>query len=88
MGTLAQSFERIAETAATLFFSPADGGRTVEKMTSFFGLGNYHCNFGFTKGWRGAIARTIMRRKLDAGPVDSLSRLKRAAEQRYTNSQV
>jgi len=49
---------------------------------------NYHCNFGFAKGWRGAITRTIMRRKLDAGPVDSLSRLKRAAEQRYTNSQV
>ena len=49
---------------------------------------NYHCNFGFDKGWRGAITRTIMRRKLDAGPVDSLSRLKRAAEQRYTNSQV
>jgi len=49
---------------------------------------NYHCSFGFAKGWRGAIARTIMRRRLDAGPVDSLSRLKRAAEQRYTNSQV
>jgi hypothetical protein len=49
---------------------------------------NYHCNFGFAKGWRGAITRTIMRRKLDAGPVDSLSRLKRAAEQGYTNSQV
>jgi hypothetical protein len=45
---------------------------------------NYHCNFGFAKGWRGAIRRTIMRRKLDVGPVDSLSRLKRAAEQRYT----
>ena len=34
---------------------------------------NYHCNFGFAKGWRGAITRTIIRRKLDAGPVDSLS---------------
>ena len=45
---------------------------------------NYHCNFGFAKGWRGAITRAIMRRNLDAGPVDSLSRLKRAAEQRYT----
>ena len=45
---------------------------------------NYHCNFGFAKGWRGAVTRTIMRRNLDAGPVDSLSRLKRAAEQRYT----
>jgi len=39
---------------------------------------NYHCNFGFAKGWRGAITRTIMRRKLDVGQVDSLSRLKRA----------
>ena len=46
---------------------------------------NYHCNFGFAKGWRGAITRIIMRRKLDAGAVDSLSRLKRAAEQPYTN---
>ena len=45
---------------------------------------NYHCNFGFAKGWRGAITRTIKRRNLDAGPVDSLSRLKRTAEERYT----
>ena len=44
---------------------------------------NYHCNFGFANGWRGAITRATMRRNLDAGPVDSLSRLKRAAEQRY-----
>jgi hypothetical protein len=41
------------------------------------------CNFGFANGWRGAITRATMRRNLDAGPVDSLSRLKRAAEQRY-----
>ena len=45
---------------------------------------NYHCNFGFAKGWRGAITRSIMCRNLDAGPVDSLLRLKRAAEGRYT----
>jgi hypothetical protein len=45
---------------------------------------NYHCNFGFAKGWRGAITRAIIRRNLDAGPVDSLSRLRRAAEERYT----
>jgi hypothetical protein len=45
---------------------------------------NYHCNFGFANGWRAAITRATMRRNLDAGPVDSLSRLKRAAEQRYT----
>jgi hypothetical protein len=36
---------------------------------------NYHCNFGFAKGWRGAITRGVVRRNLDAGPVDSLSRL-------------
>jgi hypothetical protein len=35
-----------------------------------------------------AITRAILRRNLDAGPADSLSRLKRAAEQRYTNSQI
>src|SRR5580692_6343777 len=45
---------------------------------------NYHCNFGFAKGWRDAITRSIMCRNLDAGPVDSLLRLKRAAEGRYT----
>ena len=41
----------------------------------------YHCNFGFAKAWRGAITRSIVRRNLDAGPLDSLSRLKRAAEE-------
>jgi hypothetical protein len=41
------------------------------------------CNFGFANGWRSAITRAIMRHNLDAGPVDSLSRLKRAAGQRY-----
>jgi hypothetical protein len=41
---------------------------------------NYHCDFRFPTGWRGTIARTVMRRELDAGPADSLSRLKRAAE--------
>ena len=29
---------------------------------------NYHCNFGFANGWRGAITRATMRRNLDAGP--------------------
>ena len=38
---------------------------------------------GFANGWRSAITRAIMRRNLDAGPVDSLSHLKRAAGQRY-----
>ena len=32
---------------------------------------NYHCNFGFAKGWRGAITRTIMRRTHLAGSVRS-----------------
>jgi Polyketide cyclase / dehydrase and lipid transport len=42
---------------------------------------NYHCDFSLPTGWRGAIARPVMRRELDAGPIDSLSRLKRAADQ-------
>jgi len=44
---------------------------------------NYRCDFGFPAGWRGAAARLAMRRELDAGPVDSLTRLKHAAERRY-----
>ena len=47
---------------------------------------DYHCNFGMPEGWRGAIARVVLRRELDAGPLDSLSRLKRAAEERYAGS--
>jgi hypothetical protein len=44
---------------------------------------NYHCNFDFSKGWRGALTRLILRRELDRGPADSLARLKSAAERRY-----
>jgi len=44
---------------------------------------NYHCGFGFPAGWRGTVARLLMRRELNSGPVDSLSRLRRAAEERY-----
>ena len=44
---------------------------------------NYHCGFGFLAGWRGAVTRFLLRRELNSGPVDSLSRLQRAAEQRY-----
>ena len=44
---------------------------------------NYNCGFGFPAGWRGAVARFLMRRELNSGPVDSLSRLQRAAEQRH-----
>jgi hypothetical protein len=41
---------------------------------------NYHCGFGFPKGWRGALTRFLLRRELDAGPLDSLTRLRLAAE--------
>jgi hypothetical protein len=44
---------------------------------------SYHCAFSFPTGWRGVIARFLMRRELDAGPIDSLSRLRRAAERCY-----
>jgi hypothetical protein len=44
---------------------------------------NYHCDFGFPAGWRGTVARFLMRREVKSGPVDSLSRLRRAAEGRY-----
>ena len=45
---------------------------------------NYHCIFGFPKGWRGGVARVVLHREVEAGPADSLARLKRAAEERYT----
>jgi hypothetical protein len=48
---------------------------------------NYHCDFRLPAGWRGAILRLVMRRELDAGPIESLSRLKRAAERRYADLQ-
>jgi hypothetical protein len=44
---------------------------------------NYHCNFSFPKGWRGNLLRVLLGRKLDSGPMDSISRLKQAAEQLY-----
>jgi hypothetical protein len=42
---------------------------------------NYHCHFGFPAGWRGTLLRRLLSRGLVEGPADSLSRLKRAAEQ-------
>ena len=45
---------------------------------------NYHCHFSFPSGWRGALLGLLMRRELRAGPVDSLRRLTRAAEQRFS----
>jgi hypothetical protein len=41
---------------------------------------NYNCGFGFPGGWRGAALHFFMRRRLDAGPADSLARLQREAE--------
>jgi len=43
---------------------------------------NYHCGFYFPAGWRGMVARVLMRRELNSGPVDSLFRVRRAAEVR------
>jgi hypothetical protein len=47
---------------------------------------NYHCDFSLPMGWRGALLHLMMRRELDTGPKDSLSRLKQAAERRYADS--
>src|SRR5580658_9999394 len=44
---------------------------------------NYHCHFGFPGGWRGRLLRVLLSRRLEEGPADSLSRLKRAAEQEH-----
>lgn len=45
----------------------------------------YHCGFEFPSGWRGALARVLTGRGRETGPIDSLSRLKRAAELRFAN---
>jgi hypothetical protein len=64
-------------------------GVTVREHLSCVPIGqgqchvNYHCGFGFPAGWRGTVARFLMRRELNSGPVDSLSRLRRAAEERH-----
>jgi hypothetical protein len=44
---------------------------------------DYRCDFSFPNGWRGTLLRSLLNRSLDAGPEDSLSRLKRAAERRF-----
>lgn len=46
---------------------------------------DYHCGFDFPSGWRGALARLLTGRGREAGPIDSLSRLKRAAELRFAD---
>ena len=47
---------------------------------------NYNCNFGFPTGWRGAMVRFFLRRALDAGPADSLTRLQREAARLHAGS--
>ena len=47
---------------------------------------NYRCNFDFPKGWRGAFTHFLVRRRLDSGPLDSITRLQRAAEQLHAKS--
>jgi hypothetical protein len=49
---------------------------------------DYRCEFGFPTGWRGTLARLLTHRERGAGPINSLSRLKRAAEQRYIDSRM
>jgi hypothetical protein len=44
---------------------------------------NYHCHFDFPDGWRGTLLRRLLSRGLTEGPADSLSRLKRAAEETH-----
>jgi hypothetical protein len=46
---------------------------------------DYRCDFDFPRGWRGTLMRVLMNRRLDAGPSDSLSRLKRAAERSFAS---
>jgi hypothetical protein len=47
---------------------------------------NYQCGFGFPTGWRGALVHFLVRRRLDAGPADSLARLQREAERLHAKS--
>ena len=47
---------------------------------------NYNCGFGFPTGWRGAVTYFFLRRQLDTGPADSLTRLQREAERLHAES--
>jgi hypothetical protein len=49
---------------------------------------NYGCNFEFPHGWRGVLARLFLHKEIDAGPADSLLRLKRRAEQLHANARA
>jgi hypothetical protein len=64
-------------------------GITVRENLSCIPLGpaqcrvSFHCGFSFPAGWRGAVTRLLLLHEINIGPVDSLSRLRRAAEQLY-----
>src|SRR5271165_7209229 len=40
----------------------------------------YGCDFDFARGWRGWFGRLLIGREMEAGPTESLARLKAAAE--------
>jgi hypothetical protein len=67
-------------------------GVTVQENLACIPLGPeqcrvvYNCGFEFPAGWRGAMLHYFLRRRLDAGPADSLSRLKRQAERLHAES--
>ena len=67
-------------------------GVTVRELLTCVPLGqeqcrvNYNCGFGFPAGWRGAALHHLLRRRLDIGPADSLSRLRREAERLHAKS--
>jgi hypothetical protein len=43
----------------------------------------YHCNFTLPSGLRGRVLKMLLGKELVDGPLDSLARLKRAAEARH-----
>ena len=56
-------------------------GITVREDLSCVAIGqdqcrvDYHCGFGFPAGWRGTVARLLMRRKRDRGTLCAPARL-------------
>lgn len=49
---------------------------------------NYGCNFEFPRGLVGVLARLFLQKEINAGPADSLFRLKRAAEQMHASANL
>ncbi|HLZ84937.1 MAG TPA: SRPBCC family protein [Caulobacteraceae bacterium] len=49
---------------------------------------SYGCDFGFAPGWRGWMGRRLLGRETQTGPVDSLDRLKAAAERAADGSEA